>query len=442
MEALLNAGGGKSYALLLDPLRYITNENFRANIFRRTTKQITVNGGLWDESKKVYYYLKAIPKISRLEWIFKSNCKIQFSHLEHEKNVYDYQGAQIAYMGFDELTHFTEFQFFYMLSRNRSTCGIRPCVRATTNPDKKSWVRKLIEWWIDEKSGYPIKERSGKIRWFIRIDEKLVFTDSKEELIKKYGTNKNPKSLTFIPAKLEDNKILIKEDPSYVANLDALSLLERSQLKDGNWNTEATAGMIFKKHWFEIVDRLPPIKRKLRAWDRAATEVSEKNKDPDFTATVKIEEDNNGIFYITDANQERLSPFKVEEMTLNTAKQDGIQTTIKLFQDPGSAGVYEIESYKKLLIGYDVKIEKITKDKLTAALPVSAASERGKIKILRAKWNDLLLDQLNNFPDGLHDDLVDCLSSAYNCLNSQNVGTFNKSFYDTPITNTTGSLSW
>ena len=53
-----------------------------------------------------------------------------------------------------------------MLSSNRSTCGVKPYIRATTNPDTDSWVRQFIAWWIDEDSGYPIPSRSGKIRWF------------------------------------------------------------------------------------------------------------------------------------------------------------------------------------------------------------------------------------------------------------------------------------
>ncbi len=66
--------------------------------------------------------------------------------MEHEKNCYDWQGTEIAYLGFDELTHFTEKQFYYLLSRNRSVSGVKPYVRATCNPDADSWVAKLIDW--------------------------------------------------------------------------------------------------------------------------------------------------------------------------------------------------------------------------------------------------------------------------------------------------------
>ena len=83
---------------------------------------------------------------SILQWQFPSGAKLKFAHLEHEKTKYDWQGSQIPLIGFDELTHFSRSQFLYMLSRNRSTCGVRPYIRATTNPDADSWVADFIAW--------------------------------------------------------------------------------------------------------------------------------------------------------------------------------------------------------------------------------------------------------------------------------------------------------
>ena len=81
--------------------------------------------------------------------------KIRFSHLQFETTVYDWQGAQITLICFDELTHFSAHQFFYMTSRNRSICGVRPYIRATCNPDADSWVADFLAWWIDPESGLP-----------------------------------------------------------------------------------------------------------------------------------------------------------------------------------------------------------------------------------------------------------------------------------------------
>jgi len=78
--------------------------------------------------------------------------KIKFSHLQFETTVYDWQGPQITLICFDELTHFSAHQFFYMVSRNRSTCGVQPYIRGTCNPDAESWVADFLSWWIDTRT--------------------------------------------------------------------------------------------------------------------------------------------------------------------------------------------------------------------------------------------------------------------------------------------------
>ena len=99
--------------------------------------------------------------------------------------MFNWQGAEIALLGFDELTHFTAYQFFYLLSRNRSTSGVKPYVRATCNADADSWVAKFIEWWIDDE-GYAIPSRSGVIRYFVRIEDTIEWGDTREELYERF----------------------------------------------------------------------------------------------------------------------------------------------------------------------------------------------------------------------------------------------------------------
>lgn len=243
------AGAGKTFTLLLESIRNANNSKFRGTIFRRTTPQIKNGGGLWDTSQNLYPILNAKQKESLLEWEFPSGAKIKFAHLEYEKNKLDWQGAQIPFIGFDELTHFTESQFFYMLSRNRSDSGVRPYVRATCNPDPDSWVAKFIDWWIDVESGFPIPERAGKIRYFTRDGDVYVWGDSvdevyqqcphifqNEELIASGVDIKDLiKSVTFIPGNIYANKILIAKDPAYLGNLLSLRDEEKAQLLEGNW---------------------------------------------------------------------------------------------------------------------------------------------------------------------------------------------------------------
>ncbi len=317
-----SAGGGKSYALLLESLRHFQNPRFGAVIFRRNSVQVRNEGGLWQESLTLYGGLGARPREAQLEWIFQSGMRVKFAHLENEKTVYDWQGAQIAFIGFDELTHFTEKQFFYMLSRNRSSSGVPGYVRATCNPDVDSWVRKFIEWWIGS-DGLPIKDRSGKLRWFIRINDSMIWADTREELIRNYtidGVLPTPKSVTFIPARLEDNQILMREDPAYAANLNALNRVDRMRLKDGNWDVRASAGMMFQRDWIEVVNAVPAgWIQSVRFWDRAATKPHEENKDPDWTRGLKLYKYPNNTFLVADLRSMRDTTGNVETLIKNTA---------------------------------------------------------------------------------------------------------------------------
>jgi predicted phage terminase large subunit-like protein len=252
------AGGGKSWALLMEPLRHVSNRDFGAVFFRRTTVQVRNEGGLWDESMKLYPLLGASPKEHVLSWDFPGGASISFAHLEHDKTVLNWQGSQIPLICFDELTHFSEAQFWYMVSRNRSMCGVRPYIRATCNPDCDSWVASFIAWWIDPETGYPLPERAGVLRWFVRVNNTLFWADTPEELAEHRVVSEGgelvpirPKSATFIPAKLSDNAELIRQDPGYLANLMALPVVERERLLGGNWKIRAVAGTFFKREWFK-----------------------------------------------------------------------------------------------------------------------------------------------------------------------------------------------
>lgn len=417
------AGGGKSYALLLEPLRHYTNSKFGAVIFRRNSTQVRNEGGLWDESLALYGPLGAHPREAFLEWRFASGMRVKFAHLEHERSVYDWHGSQIPFIGFDELTHFSERQFFYMLSRNRSTSGVPGYIRATCNPDADSWVRKLIDWWIGE-DGYPVADKSGVLRWFIRRDDTLIWGDSRQELIDKYGPEELPKSLTFIPSKIYDNVILMEKDPSYLSSLRALSRVERERLlgdkeKGGNWNIRSTAGNIFRREWFRVLDAIPAgWIQAIRFWDRAATRPNDVNKDPDWTRGLLLFKYPNNTFVVGDLRSMRDTPGRVEDLIKNTAAYDSIRVRIMSQQDPGSAGVSESEHFIRMLIGYDVRTVVISKDKLTRAKPVSAQCEAGNISVLRAAWNEEFFSELESFGIDYkgHDDIVDVLSGAFNEL--------------------------
>jgi hypothetical protein len=177
-----------------------------------------------------YPRLGGIPRLGQHEWHWPYGGKIKFSHLQFETTVHDWQGAQIALICFDELTHFTAHQFFYMVSRNRSTCGVKPYIRATCNPDADSWVAEFLSWWIDQETGFPIPARAGLLRYYIRISDDILWADRPEELRRYMPRPEDlplgvdpprPISVTFIPAKVSDNPALLRVNPEYLVWLQS-----------------------------------------------------------------------------------------------------------------------------------------------------------------------------------------------------------------------------
>lgn len=408
------AGGGKTWALLSEPLRHIDNPQFGAVLFRRTYPEITNQGGLWDESNKIYPFLKALPKVINCEWVFPGGAAVSFRHLQHEKDRLAWQGSQIPMIGFDELTNFEESQFWYLLSRNRSTCGIRPYVRATTNPDADSWVAKLIDWWIDTETGYPIPERAGVVRWFIRRDDQLLWADSPEELRAGYS-HAEPKSLTFVPSKLDDNPTLLEKDPGYRANLNALPEVDRLRLLGGNWKVRQQGGLFFKVGQMPIITAAPSGLSLCRAWDLAATE-----GEGDWTVGSKVGMLGMGDsrrFFILDVIRGQWSPDDVDARIKQAAALDGPCCRIKLPQDPGQAGKKQAQQLVRMLAGLNVAAVPVTGPKTARAAGLASQANIGNVSLLAGPWNAALLSEFDSFPTkGRPDDQVDATADAFNEL--------------------------
>lgn len=423
------AGGGKSWAVLTEPMRHAGNSGFRAVVFRRNSTQVFSPGGLWDEATKLYAPAGAEPNHSAHTWTFPSGASIAFRHIQHEQDKLKYQGMQAAYIAFDELTHFTESQFFYMLSRNRSTCGVRPYVRASTNPDADSWVRRFIDWWIGD-DGFPVAEHAGRLRYFGRDGDEFVWGDSREEVHEKaphlfdgaleQGAKLHNliKSVTFIPASVRDNQAMLRADPAYLAGLNALSKVDRARLRDGNWDARPRAGDMFERSWFPIVRAVPAKAKRLRFWDFAATEKSDKNADPDWTVGALVAE-HEGVFYIEDIRRFRASPGGVETRVQNTAQQDGKRVRVRFEQEPGSAGK-AVASHltRRVLKGFNAKGVRSTGSKVERAKTFSAAAEAGNVCVVEGPWNEAFFSEVDGFPDVGHDDQVDAVSGAFNELNA------------------------
>ena len=204
------AGGGKSYAMLIDPLRFAHRAAHRALILRRSMPELRE---LIDKSRELYP--KAFPgcKYKEVEklWNFPSGAKVEFGFLERDADVYRYQGQAYSWIGFDEITHLpTEFGWNYLASRLRTTDPeITPYMRCTANPGGvgATWVKKR---YVDP---HPPNES---------------FT-GEDNLTRK-----------FIPARLDDNPYLA-EDGRYEEMLKALPPTQRKQLLEGNWDVNEGA---------------------------------------------------------------------------------------------------------------------------------------------------------------------------------------------------------
>lgn len=423
-----SAGGGKTAALLFEPLYHKHVQGFEAVIFRRTIADITRSGGLWDESGKIYPLAGGVPNASRHSWTF-SGGKVTFGGLQYETDLESWRGAQICMLGFDQLETFTYQQFLYLMSRNRSTCGVKPYVRATCNPEP-GWLADFLDWWLAD-DGYAELSHVGKKRWFIMQDEQIVWGDTRDEMTERFP-DIMPRSCTFIPSTIYDNQILLEKDPNYLANLQGLSLVDRERLlgdreRGGNWKIKPTAGNVFNRAWFNIVndwDKNAFGWKAVLRFDLAATSPSVKNPDPDYTAwCVMLYNTDTKRVLIHEAGNAKLEPAAVYHKLNDLARSYhdyfrdfGIPFRVRWEEEPGSAG--KRESYYTLvpmLAGIDARGVRSTGDKIARARPLASYAEHGHVDILRGDWNESYLTHLHNQP-AEHDDMMDASSGAFSDL--------------------------
>ena len=249
------AGGGKSYALLADLLRYADNGNHRALLLRRTLGELTE---LIDKSKQ--FYPKAFPgavfKEAKSMWQFPSGATALFSYLDKDTDVTRYQGQAFSWIGIDEITHYpTPYVWEYLRSRLRTTDeSIIPYMRCTANPGSVGgwWIKKMyidpsppntafpavdIETKTELKypENFPDKERAGKALFYRK----------------------------FIPARLTDNPFLTRGG-EYQAMLMSLPEVERKRLLEGDWDVAEGAAFTEFDRTIHVIDpiTLP------RGWNR------------------------------------------------------------------------------------------------------------------------------------------------------------------------------
>jgi len=383
---------------------------------------------MWDEASAIYPLAGGKPNKNDLSFRVPSGAKITVAAMQYEDDKLSWKSAQIPLIEFDQLETFTIGQFFYMFSRNRSTCGVRPYVRATCNPEP-GWLADFLSWWIAE-DGYADLSRAGQLRWMVRLEnDQIAWHDTAYEARAAHPDNP-PKSVTFIPATVFDNQELLRRDPGYVANLKALSYVDRERLlgdaqRGGNWKIKPSAGKVFNRNWFAIVDAVPAGGIVVRFWDFAATEKELNKPDPDYTASVLMLLQPDGRIYILDVTEERLAPAELERTFVNRSRQDAARFasekrrySVRWEQEGGSSGKRESWRMVTLLAGLDARGIHPQNDKLVRAKPLAVQSEAGNVYLLAAPWNERFLEHMHGQPELPHDDIMDAASGAFLDLTS------------------------
>ena len=263
----------KSFSLLMESLKNITDRNFNAILLRNERDDLQ---DLVNTSYQLYSPFGTYNRsINDMTWNFHNGGKLKFSYYAggYEDFETRFRGRQYSYIGIDEITQIAYKKFKFLVTCNRNAYGIRNRFYGTCNPDPDSWVRKFIDWWIDEE-GLPIPSRDGIVRYcFMDGDtpDEIYWGATPEEVYEQckdiidplwkeeyesLGFNKITmfvKSATFIKGKLEENIALISSDPNYVANLAQQDEEQRARDLEGNWNFKRTGDDMIKMEDMETM---------------------------------------------------------------------------------------------------------------------------------------------------------------------------------------------
>lgn len=376
------AGGGKSILLLAAGLQFVDVPSYAGILFRRTFSDLMLPGALIPRSKE---WLTPFINSGEVSWkdkekmyIFEeSGATISFGYLDAKGDELRYQGAEFQYVGMDEVTHIAPEAYRYLFSRLRRLKGsnIPIRMRASANP------------------GGPYGEYYYQ-RFFIE------------------------KKGIFLPAGLTDNPHLDVDE--YRQSLAELDPITRQQLEHGDWEIRPN-GDLFDKSWLISIDarELPSNIRWVRFWDLAAIDPryrrkTVRNNEPDWTIGFKLGMAD-GCYYIADIIRVQKSPGDVEEIIKQTAVADGYSCAIRMEEEGGASGIANTERYARVILqGYNFAGIRPVVSKVERARPVAAACQVGSVFISnRCRNISDFFAQLDSFPNGSNDDMVDGFSGAF-----------------------------
>lgn len=356
-------------------LQHVDKPGYAALLLRRTYADLSLPGALMNRAQDWFNGTGARWHEKEKTWAFPSGATITFGYLETERDKYRYQGAEFQFLGFDELTQFSETQYRYLLSRGRRLKGVEIPLRArgASNPGGvgHAWVQQRF---ITEG------EAAGRV---------------------------------FVPAKLADNPHLDADE--YRLMLAELDPITRQQLLDGDWTARHLLGF-FRREWFQVEKRAPEGLRWVRFWDCAA-KAKQQN---DFWAGAKVATAPQGHLWIANVVHGKWEYPDGKQVVKQTAKADGPGVTVGVEDTSSGTAVVQDLLREKDMAGFTIRAVPVTLDKAVRAGPWAARAQGGLVHLVEGAWVGGFLDEAEAFPtEGIHDDQVDAVSGAFGMVSRQ-----------------------
>lgn len=425
------AGSGKSYLALLKALKYCEDPAARVAIIRLSYPMLKGVGGLVDESKHLYKQFGAEWKQQPLEWVFPNGAIIKFMALPDDLT--ELQGLQITCAICDESAEFSQEAILAIKARLRGArYKGKISMMLTCNPNRNSYLYDWVSWCLDPETGIPKEGTESITRWFVMLNNKMLWGNSIEELYAEHGTGYTvgvdfiPTSVRYIPMTIYDNPVLLKNNPGYLANLLSMSRVNQLRFLKGSWTAVVEGSSVFNRAWIRFVDE-PPVNpiTKVRSWDLAYSVPSEANKNVDFTAGVLMSRTREGTYCIEHVERfQKLTDGVVKGITDTSLHRDGTDILVTIPKDNGG-GKAASALFLRMFAEAGLYVRGITQtnqvSKMKRFLPFCTLAESGAVTMVKADWNEDFLLELERFDGsrGVHDDQVDATSDAFLTLARQ-----------------------
>lgn len=409
-----SAGGGKSDALLMSALMFAEVPEYAAIIFRRTYPELSMPGGLLERSHEWLKRTEARWSGITKTWTFPSGATVSFGHMENENDRFNYKSSEFQFIGFDELTSFTESQYLYLFSRLRKNVDsfVPLRMRAASNPGDigHEWVKKRF----------------------------VAPAEISEER-------------RFIPSSLKDNPTLDYDE--YVKSLSHLDLITRQQLLHGKW-IDVRGNRFFPSDWpryqdigdaFVVSTYMP---RRIYRFELLTTIIGidialGKKKTSDLTSFVAASLTPDGDLLILDVVDERM---RLEDVAPALNRFCERYKPLVVVGEDDNISFMQLAEYRRPQYRYIPEVRCLpiaSKAKIVRAQAAIIQGENKRIFLPADEkpWYNDFCDKLAAFT-GIqeeHDDVVDALGVICRQVNSMRTETRDS---DGPCLVTDGKLNW